>query len=90
MQVFKIISIILIIFIIGFCILLFCTGCSINKLPISYGCPKIILPDDPVTPLIDIDNDSNADDVIKAWVITAYAYKEWNIIVRKQIEEING
>lgn len=55
--------------------------------PIVYKCPKIILPKDPISPVDKLNQNSKPNEVIKAWVITAIEYKNWNRIVRKQIEE---
>ena len=89
MMICKILSCVLMIVI---CIIFFflgVTGCTSHVIPISYGCPKIILPNDPIIPIDKIDEESSSDEVIKAWVVTAYAYREWNLIVREQIEETN-
>lgn len=84
MNIFKSISVIII-------IITCCISCSYKSLkPISYNCPKIELPDDPIIPLKNINEQSKSDEVIKAWVVTAYLYREWNIVVREQIDETNG
>jgi hypothetical protein len=58
-----------------------------EPIPISYHCSVIQLPDDPISPVGALTRDSRPDEVIKAWVATAYAYRGWNRAVRKQIED---
>ena len=62
------------------------TGCAseIEPVPVAYNCPRLMLPDDPVPATIQLTDKSTPDEVIKAWVATAYAYRGWNQIVRKQ------
>jgi hypothetical protein len=50
------------------------------------SCAHVDLPADPKSTVNLLSDKSTPDQVIKAWVATAYAYREWNIIVRKQIE----
>jgi hypothetical protein len=65
------------------------TSCTtIKPTPIAYKCPKIILPTDPVVPVHALNANSKPDDVIKAWVATAVAYRDWNRVVRKQISSL--
>ncbi len=61
-------------------------GCTSKVYP---NCPTIVLPDDPRVPVKDLTLESTPDEVIKAWVATAYAYRDWNRVVRRQIENIN-
>ncbi len=60
-------------------------GCSSKHIPISYNCPKIELPSDPIDYTKMLTDISQPDEVIKAWVATASGYKEWNIIVKEQL-----
>lgn len=70
-------------------IMAFCTLTSCAHVtPVALDCPKLILPNDPQVPIHQITSASKPDEVIKAWVATATAYRDWNIIVRKQIEEM--
>lgn len=65
----------------------FIFSCSIFKpTPIAYHCPVIHLPPDPIISLNKINDKSKPDEIIKSWVYTAIAYKNWNKIVRKQIK----
>lgn len=61
----------------------FINACST---PIFYTHSKIILPNDPIVPISKLNDQSQPDEVIKAWVATAIAYRNWSRIVRKQIE----
>jgi hypothetical protein len=72
----------LVIFISFLCLI----GCSTKPTRIAYDCPTIQLPDDPVAATETLTDESDAADVIKAWVATAYAYRGWNVAVRKQVE----
>jgi hypothetical protein len=56
-------------------------------MPISYNCPKIELPSDPIDYTKILTDVSSPDEVIKAWVTTASGYKEWNAIVREQMSK---
>lgn len=62
------------------------TGCANKPLKVAYECPRILLPDDPTPATHLLNENSEPDEVIKAWVATAYAYRGWNVAVRKQIE----
>lgn len=57
--------------------------------PVVLDCPKIILPKDPVIPITQLTDESKPDVVIKAWVVTAMAYRDWSRVVRKQIAATN-
>ena len=61
------------------------TGCASTPKPVAYDCPVIALPPDPVPEVSKLTVKSTDDEIIKAWVITAIQYREWNIIVRRQI-----
>ena len=61
-------------------------GCSTKPVRLAYDCPIIQLPDDPYIATESLTENSGADEIIKAWVATAYAYRGWNIAVRKQVE----
>lgn len=70
--------------------IVFLTSCSLIKpTPIAYHCPRIILPADPKPNTDKLTEKSKPNEVIKAWVSTAMAYRDWNRIVRKQIENSN-
>lgn len=62
------------------------TSCA-HVTPVAFECPRLILPKDPIVPIHQITSASKSNEVIKAWVATAIAYRDWNIIVRKQIAE---
>lgn len=65
------------------------TSCTTSKpTPIAYDCPRILLPADPVIPIRKLTDKSKPDDVIKAWVATAVAYRDWNRVVRKQVNNL--
>jgi hypothetical protein len=69
--------------IMGFLIL---TSCATTKpIPVAYKCPQLVLPPDPITPLDKLTDKSKPDEVMKAWVSTAVAYRDWNHIVRQQV-----
>lgn len=61
-------------------------SCTHKPIPISYNCPKIVLPSDPVPQTKRLNKNSRPDQVIKAWVATANEYRGWNKIVREQVE----
>ena len=61
-------------------------ACASKIEPVAYNCPRIELPDDPVSLTDTITDDSTPDEVMKAWVATAYAYRGWNRTVRQQVE----
>ena len=63
-------------------------SCS-TPTPVVLNCPKIILPKDPIIPLSQLTDESKPDVVIKAWVVTAMAYRDWNKAVRKQVQTSN-
>lgn len=60
-------------------------ACSFNR-PVAYKCPAIIFPADPIPAVYKISRKSSPDEVMKAWVSTAVAYKRWNQIARKQVQ----
>lgn len=63
------------------------TSCSTPKpVPVSYDCPQIDLPRDPVPATRQLTVTSKPDEVMKAWVASAMAYKKWDEIVRTQVE----
>lgn len=59
-----------------------------GTIPIAYNCPKIVLPPDPIIPISKLTDKSKPNEVVKAWIATATAYRDWNRIVRKQVEEM--
>jgi hypothetical protein len=61
-------------------------GCATKPTRLAYDCPRIELPPDPITTVTALNDESGADEIIKAWVATAYAYRGWNLVVRKQVE----
>ncbi len=63
-----------------------CASCATKPIAVAYNCPQIVLPPDPVPATKRLTAKSNASQVMKAWVATAYAYRGWNLAVRKQIE----
>lgn len=74
-------------FISAIILFLICTSCSsVKTTPVSYQCPQIKLPADPVPATRHLTARSKPNEVIKAWVATALAYREWDIIVRKQVQ----
>lgn len=67
------------------CLLL--VACASNKvIPIAYNCPRVTLPPDPIPATKTLNAKSTPGDVMKAWVATAYAYRGWNMAVRRQVE----
>lgn len=62
------------------------TSCTTPPPNIAYECPEIILPHDPFVPIGSLTDKSKPDEVMKAWVATAIAYRDWNRIVRQQID----
>ena len=70
-------------------ILTLCLSSCAKPTPVALDCPKIILPKDPIIPLSQLTDESKPDVVIKAWVATAMAYRDWNRAVRKQINATN-
>lgn len=61
-------------------------ACSTMKpVAIAYHCPKIVLPEDPIAPVDKLTDKSKPDEVMKAWVSTAIAYRDWNRVVRQQV-----
>lgn len=65
------------------CLLL--DGCGSKHMPLAYHCSKIELPNDPIDYTKMLTEFSTPDEVMKAWVTTAIGYKEWNTIVKEQI-----
>lgn len=64
-----------------------CVSCTTQKpIKVVYDCPKIILPSAPIPPIKQLKNDSPPDEVIKAWVATAIVYRDWQSIVRRQVD----
>lgn len=69
---------------------LWIVGCANTKRSVITIHPQPIkLPSDPVNYVSRLNDKSSPDEVVKAWVSTATAYRNWNRIVRKQIESIN-
>lgn len=70
----------------GIMAFLILTSCStVKPIPVAYDCPKLVLPADPITPIDKLTDKSKPDEVMKAWVSTAVAYRDWNRIVRQQV-----
>lgn len=67
-------------------ILVAMTGCAPKAVPLAYNCPTITLPPDPIPVIRKLTAKSRPDEVMKAWVETAYQYRGWNQAVRNQIE----
>ncbi len=67
--------------------LLFLEACGTKTIPLSYNCPTIQLPIDPIPFTRSLTLTSQPDEVIKAWVATAMEYKGWDETVRKEIQE---
>lgn len=61
-------------------------GCATSPVPVAYNCPRTILPDDPKQNPYFLTSKSSPDEVMKSWVITALAYREWNKAVHTEIE----
>jgi hypothetical protein len=61
------------------------SSCATKPVEISYNCPKLVLPKDPILYTKKLTEKSNAEDVMKSWVATAVAYRDWNKTVRKQV-----
>lgn len=58
-------------------------GCTPH--PIAYQCPKIQLPDNPKLAIDNLKSGDKPDVVVKAMVSSIIALKDWNSIVRKQV-----
>lgn len=69
-------------------LILFLVGCSSPVLIPQVQAIK--LPPDPVNGVAALTDKSSPDEVVRAWVATATAYRNWNRTVRKQIETINN
>jgi hypothetical protein len=70
-------------------LLLLCSmlaSCSTTPTPVSYNCPVIILPPDPIPEVNKLTIKSKPNEIIKAWVATAVQYHDWNVAVHRQIE----
>lgn len=63
------------------------TACMKSQPPVTYQCPRVVLPDDPKNNLATLTEESTPDQVIKAWVATAVAYRNWNHAVREQVQD---
>jgi hypothetical protein len=74
----------------GMVILSGLAGCSTQPIKLAYQCPGIELPPDPSAPVTKLNEQSQPDEIVKAWVATAVGYRDWNIIVRKQITDTNN
>ena len=61
-------------------------GCVPKPVPVVLDCPRIVLPMNPAVPLTHLNAKSTPDEVIKAWITTATLYRDWNVIVRRQVE----
>lgn len=66
------------------------TSCAHKVLPISYGCPPVKLPPDPVSYVDKLNYKSTPDEVVQAWVATALSYRNWHRAVRYQVAIDNG
>jgi len=63
------------------------TGCAKQLNPNLIGdIPTLNIPSDPEEPVKKLTPESKPDEVIKAWVATATAYKNWNRVIRNQIK----
>ena len=61
-------------------------SCSTGKPAlVSYKCPAIVLPDDPVEYVSTLNAKSEPNEVMQAWVATALSYRNWNRTVREQV-----
>lgn len=61
-------------------------GCAAKPYNVGYKCPKIIFPPDPAMPALMLNDRSSNDEIIKAWVATGVGLRNWNKIVRRQVE----
>ena len=67
-------------------IFLSCASCALMKpKTIAYNCPHLILPKDPPEYLNKLTDKSPPSDVLRAWIVTAISYKDWNLAVRRQV-----
>jgi hypothetical protein len=64
-------------------LLILISGCSGTK--IAFECPKVQLPPDPVLATSILTSKSQDDEIIKAWVASAASLKNWNRVVRAQL-----
>jgi len=70
-------------------VILLISGCATEKpVQIMYNCPAIELPVDPEVPVKKLKKTSTPDQVVKAWVATAVAYREWNKNVRAEVNSL--
>ena len=69
------------------CLLL--TACGTPTYKVVYDVPEINLPPEPKTHLQALTDKSTPDEVTKAWVAAAVAYKGWHDTVKKQIANLN-
>lgn len=67
--------------------LIFLVGCAPRPYEVAFNCPFVELPPDPIPMTRKLTAQSKPNEVMKAWVITATDYRNWNIAVRKQINE---
>ncbi len=63
-------------------LILFLTSCACATKP--TGCLHV--PPDPIPATESLNELSSPDEVLQAWVTTAYQYRNWDETVRKQIE----
>lgn len=63
-------------------------GCSTPKPQlVEFNCPTIELPPDPPEQVKKLSTKSTPDVVMKAWVLDAKDYKEWDRVVRDEVAE---
>lgn len=64
-------------------------GCACGPKIIIEKPPEIKLPADPENTVFKLNDTSKPNEVIKAWVVTAVACRDWSKTVKKQIALIN-
>ena len=68
-------------------LVLWLSSCASKPIPLSYNCPRIMLPPDPILPTRKLTTKSRPDQVAKAYRATVSALRGWNSIVRKQVQD---
>lgn len=63
------------------------SACATKPVQIAYNCPTLMLPPDPVPFTRSLTGKSPPDEVVKAWVATAIAYRDWDRVVRLQVSK---
>lgn len=65
--------------------LIFIAGCSSQPLKLAYDCPRISLPPIPALPVKNLNDNSQPDEVVKAYVASIRLMKDWSVAVNKAV-----